>query len=538
MVEVAFVAALYYGTGRLGLLLAIPPGYATAIFPPSGIAIAVILLRGPRVWPGIWLGSFLLNVGVAFNHTTFLSAVISFAIPLAIGTGSTLQARLGAYLTRRFIVLKDLFERPKSVFLFTAIGMISCFVAPTFGVTVLCLEGVSAWQNYPYTWLTWWLGDLAGILIVAPLLFMWFFRIQWSWASRRKLELILFLVLLIISGELIFGGPFGPGFSAFSLKYSLIPFIIWAAFRFKPRKMPVVILITSIVAVEGTVQGYGYSAGDLTLNQSLLLLQAYIGIIAVMGLSMAAAVNESRLASEETQKYAKALKRSNKELEDFAYVISHDLQEPLAKVIAFGDLLNQQIAPTPQAVENCRSYVGRMQNAATHMSELLDGLLQYSRVTFLDKPQEPLDLQEILREVCADLEIRIQTAGAKIETEIDLTFKGDKFQIRQLFQNLIGNAIKYGKKGVVPLVRVKAHKIDEGTAQILVEDNGIGFDEKYSEEIFKPFKRLHNEAEIKGVGIGLAICKKIVERHAGTIRAKSVPGQGSVFIITLSVNDK
>jgi len=534
--EIAGVAALYYGMGRLGLLLAIPPGYATAIFPASGIALAAILLRGPGVWPGIWLGSFLLNTEVS-AHTTVLSLVVSIAVPFVIGAGSTLQAQLGAYLIRRFITAKDLFEKPKNVFAFTAIEAISCFVAPTFGATTLCLAGLSVWQNYPYTWVTWWLGDLAGILILTPLLFLWSFPVKWAWTHRRQWEWCLFLILLILSAELIFGGPFGPALSYLPLKYSLIPFVIWAAFRFGQREMPIVILIASVLAVEGAAYRYDFLAHYFTLDQTLLFLQAYISITAVMGLSLAAAVGERRASAEEVKKYAEALKRSNQELEDFAYVISHDLQEPLAKVIAFGDLLNQQIAPTPEAVEKCRDYVGRMQNASFHMSELLDGLLKYSRVTFQTKPQEPLDLQAILNEVLSDLEMRIKTSGAKIEMDVDLAFKGDKLQMRQLFQNLIGNAIKYSKKDVTPLIKVKARRLDGKTAEIRVEDNGIGFDEKHAEEIFKPFKRLRKEAGVKGAGMGLAICKKIVEHHAGTIHAKSVPNQGSSFIIMLSLNE-
>ncbi|RJR43133.1 MAG: PAS domain S-box protein [Desulfobacteraceae bacterium] len=224
------------------------------------------------------------------------------------------------------------------------------------------------------------------------------------------------------------------------------------------------------------------------------------------------------------------LERKNQELQEFAYVASHDLSEPLRKVQTFGDLLKARAAERLTGVE--RDYVARMTGAANRMQELLDALLRYSRLETQARDPVPLKLQDILQMVTTDLEVSIKQAGADLEMGALPVIKGDPYQWRQVFQNLIANAIKYHRSEVKP--RIKVHSEQNGNScRILVEDNGIGFDEKYLDKIFQPFQRLHGKHEYPGTGIGLAICKKIVERHGGSITAKSTPGKGSTFILTL-----
>jgi PAS domain S-box-containing protein len=236
------------------------------------------------------------------------------------------------------------------------------------------------------------------------------------------------------------------------------------------------------------------------------------------------------------------LERSNQELQDFAYVASHDLQEPLRKIQAFGDLLQDEYGAK---LGEGADYIDRMSNAASRMSTLIEDLLSFSRVSTQTRPFVQVDLAKIAQEVLSDLEIRVNETGAKVTVGKLPTITADPLQMRQLLQNLIGNALKFNREGVRPTVAIKAKKIGakDGTRSAIVltvADNGIGFDEKYLDRIFAVFQRLHNRNSYKGTGIGLAICRKIVERHGGTITATSQPDHGATFVVTLpeSVHNK
>ena len=250
-------------------------------------------------------------------------------------------------------------------------------------------------------------------------------------------------------------------------------------------------------------------------------------------------ITESRQAQETLARQAQELARSNTELQQFAYIASHDLQEPLRKVQSFGSMIESAAGTSLSA--DAKDYLQRMRNAAARMQQLINDLLTYSRVTTQAKPFESVDLNLVAREVLGDLEARIQTTGGRVDLGELPTLGADPLQIRQLLQNLIGNALKFHRKDVPPVVSVQSRPVTleagigpGGPArEITVQDNGIGFDEKYLGKLFAPFSRLHGRSEYEGTGIGLAICKKIVDRHGGTIVARSVPGEGTRFIVTL-----
>ena len=247
-------------------------------------------------------------------------------------------------------------------------------------------------------------------------------------------------------------------------------------------------------------------------------------------------ITARKRAEQALWKRAQELARSNTELEQFAYVASHDLQEPLRKILAFGDRLKSKCAG-PLGAEGS-DYLARMQNAAARMQTLIHDLLSLSRVASHSQPCVAVDLAEVTRTVVSDLEPRIEQLGARVEVDPLPVIVADRGQMAQLLQNLIGNALKFHKPGEAPIVRVRGELRNgqhgtEDVCQILVEDNGIGFDEKYLSRIFQVFQRLHGRNEYEGTGIGLAICRKIVERHGGSLTAASAPGMGAKFTVTL-----
>jgi PAS domain S-box-containing protein len=256
-------------------------------------------------------------------------------------------------------------------------------------------------------------------------------------------------------------------------------------------------------------------------------------------------ITDRKRVDEKLKLYSDKLERSNRELQDFAQVASHDLQEPLRKILSFGDRLKTKLGESLDG--DSQDYLQRMCNAATRMQSLITDLMAFSRVEIKGQDFVPTDLSVIAREVSADLETRIEQAGGRVEIGDLPIIDADPMQMRQLLQNLIGNSLKYYRAGVPPVVRIYSQKPDARRLQsldespgrqfceILVVDNGIGFDEKYLDRIFTVFQRLHKKGEYEGTGVGLAICRKIVDRHSGAITARSNPGQGATFVVTLPV---
>ncbi len=234
------------------------------------------------------------------------------------------------------------------------------------------------------------------------------------------------------------------------------------------------------------------------------------------------------LASLEHQE--EALRKSNQELEQFAYVASHDLQEPLRKVQAFSDRLASKYAD--KLDDDGKLYISRMQDASNRMRTLIQDLLAYSRIRSKGQEFIMVDLNEIVKGVISDLEVRLEQSSGRVEVGELPTVLADPLQMRQVFQNLIGNALKFKKSNVPPVVKVMA-KLKNDAHIIAVQDNGIGFEQQYAERVFEIFQRLHGRSDFEGTGMGLAIVKKILERHVGSIRAKSEPGKGTVFVLTL-----
>jgi signal transduction histidine kinase len=284
----------------------------------------------------------------------------------------------------------------------------------------------------------------------------------------------------------------------------------------------------SVAARQGRITTYAAAAAGVVL---LIAVATFLWGIRQQTAARAAITETLRHSEASLRDLLQQLERSNRDLQDFAMVASHDLQEPLRKIQMFGDRLRDECAAVlpPQG----HDYLRRMQSAADRGQMLIQGLLAYSRVTTKAQPPVPVALNDVARDVVSDLEARLAETGGRVEIGELPTLEADPLQMRQLLQNLIGNALKFHKPGVPPLIRLQAQEQGELGWKITVADNGIGFDEKYLDRIFKIFQRLHERTAYEGAGMGLAICRRIIERHGGEITARSAPGEGATFIITI-----
>lgn len=244
---------------------------------------------------------------------------------------------------------------------------------------------------------------------------------------------------------------------------------------------------------------------------------------------------ELRTTMNEMSALNEKLKRSNRELEEFAYIASHDLQEPLRKIQAFGNLLAEEYEN--KLNDEGKLYLEKIQNAASRMRRLIDDLLSYSRVTTHQSEFSIVSLSNIMTDIISNLDVQIQEAAAKISVKKLPEIHGDENQLYQLFQNLISNALRYRSKNRKTNITIWSDE-SNGMHHIYVKDNGIGFDEKYKDRIFNIFERLHSRHQYEGTGIGLAIVKKIVLRHKGLVEVKSKPDHGTTFCISLPITKK
>ncbi|MDX1945054.1 MAG: CHASE3 domain-containing protein [Pirellulaceae bacterium] len=313
-------------------------------------------------------------------------------------------------------------------------------------------------------------------------------------------------------------------------------------------------LVAAVLGVVLAIAGYVLVLRDIrTRNRTVALMQETnerletrvrerTAALSALNAELAGQISVRQQAEEQAFQFALDLQRSNRELEQFASVASHDLQEPLRKIQAFGDRLRGQFRET--LGDQGRDYLDRMLASAGRMRQLIDDLLDYSRVTTRGKPFTMVKLSAVGEAVLSDLEGQLQRTGGTVELGELPTISADPQQMRRLFQNLISNALKFHRPDVPPLVRVTAREIAAGSAsevdgsapawcELTFADNGIGFEAQYAERIFELFQRLHGRDEFEGTGMGLAICKKIVERHGGSISAQGEPGQGSRFVVRL-----
>src|SRR5438874_7193261 len=284
---IGLLTLVYFIAGKFGLILASLHASASPVWPPTGIALAALLVLGYRAWPAIFVGALLVNVTTAGNVAT----------SLAVASGNTLEAMCGAWLVNRFAGGTTAFDRPQGVFKFALAAAVSTIISPAFGVTGLALAGFADWTNYGAIWLTWWLGDTTGDLLIAPLIILWSIASKRRWNRRDAVEVGILLLLLCVLSEAVFGGWLT--ISARNYPIGLIsgPIVIWMAFRFTQRETATGIFILSAIAIWGTLHGFGPFVGEAE-NQSLLALQSWTAVLTITAMALSAGMAERGRAEE------------------------------------------------------------------------------------------------------------------------------------------------------------------------------------------------------------------------------------------------
>jgi signal transduction histidine kinase len=515
------LAGAYIVTGKLGLMLGLVHPSASAVWAPTGISLAAMLLLGYRVWPAIFVGAFVVNVTTAG----------SLATSLGIATGNTLEALAGAALVNRFANGRHAFDRLPDTFRFALLaGVLATASSATLGIGSLLLGGFARWSDLTAIWITWWLGDMGGALVVAPLLILWLGHPWPRWSRSQSIEIATLLIALLALGQWVFGASSLAAAAGHPLKFLFMPLLAWAAFRFDQQVASAAIFEIGAIAVWDTLAGSAPSDAR-TLNESLVVHQVFMGVTAVTTLALAAVVSERRRVDEAVRATTEELREAMTELEALSHSLTHDLRSPVGAVLNYSALLMQDYGSRLDADD--LPLVRRIRRSAESAARLLDQLTQYAWVGRQQGEQSNLDMTALAREVYAEFVVAGEDVGnLQFELEPLPVSHGSPELLRCVFRNLLSNAVKYtrGREGRRIVI---AGVEGSGENTYTVTDNGIGFDPALGDTLFEPFRRLSAAHDIEGSGLGLAIVARIIRRQRGRIWAESDGRHGARFGFTL-----
>ncbi|HEX6950945.1 MAG TPA: MASE1 domain-containing protein [Nitrospira sp.] len=537
------LAAGYVLAGKLGLQLAIFHPSATPLWPPTGISLAAFLLLGYWVWPAIFLGALVVNITTAG----------SIASSLAIATGNTFEGLVGAFLVNHLANGRKLFSQQGDTLKFVLLAaLISTTVSATFGVTSLSLGRYADWESYGAIWMTWWLGDAVGALIVTPAIMLWASEPAQNWGRSRLLEIGFSITLLCFVTWIVFQSSQARTGPNYPLAFLTLSILIWVAVRLGPRETVTAILLCAGIAIWGTLRGSGPFA-RINQHESLLLLQAFIAVIAVTALVLAVGVAERRRAEQDLDELNQTLERriqdrtstlqaTVEQLQEFdrlksafVGVVSHELRTPLTSIKSLSENLQEELAGPLN--EKQKHYASRIQFNADRLTRMLNELLDLSKIEAGKLELRPMVLS--LHDLLADLAEVFQPIAQRKSIMMDVApmeslpkIRADRDKLYEVLANLLENAIKFTPPG--GRVHVSAQVLDDRYINMNVSDTGCGISEEHLPKIFDKFYRAQaGSGHVAGSGLGLAIAKGLIELHGGTVAVESTAGEGSHFSFTL-----
>ena len=519
------LALIYFIAGKLSLQLAFLHKSASPVWPPAGIALAALLVLGFRVWPALFVGAFLVNLTTLGNIWT----------SLGIASGNTLEALCGAWLVNRFAGGARVFDRPQDVFKFALAALIGTTVSPTFGVSSLAAGGFAQWSSYWPVWLTWWLGDASGVLVIAPLLLLWSVpATQRKWNQKQVLEVSVLLLLLVVLAETVFGGWLPISARNYPISFICGPIVIWTAFRFTPRETATGIFILSAIAIWGTLNGFGPFILQ-SENQSLLMLQLWTAALTITAMAIAAAITERNRTQVALEQQKDAVEAANRTKDNFLAMLSHELRTPLTPVMAALDTLEADGSRS----SGSKNSLAMIRRNVELESQLIDDLLDLTRIA-KDKLQlrfGPLDSHEVITNVVEICRPEAQARNLTLQLNLRAGAHhvlGDAAKYQQIVWNLLKNAIKFTAENGE--ITISSSNPEPQLLAIAVHDTGIGIEPEVMNRIFDPFEQGERAFQRRygGLGLGLAISKSLAQAHGGTLIARSEGhDRGSTFILTM-----
>jgi signal transduction histidine kinase len=523
--EVAVLATIYVVAARAGLQLDAVSGFATLVWPPTGIALAALLVRGYRLWPGVAIGAFVANL--------LTDAPVLVAAGIAVG--NSLEALLGTFALRRIEGFRPSLDRLQD-----ALGLIilaagfSTLVSATIGVSSLYLGGIVPLARFGVTWRAWWIGDAIGALLVAPVILVW--ATPGRPQLRRKIlfEATAVGAAVAVTSLVIFASAPERNDAPFRHAYVLFPPLIWAAVRFGQRGAVSAAFVASVIAVWGTVKGYGPFV-EPTLHESLFEVQTFMGIVAATFLVFGASVSERRRAAEELRAARDIAASANRAKAEFLAVMSHELRTPLNAISGYVDMLNLGIKGS--LTDEQREAMMRIQRNQQHLTALIDDVLSFAKIEEgrLAFAVRTVQLREVLEDVKSLLEpdlIKKDLALACDACDSSVQVRADPEKLRQILVNLLANAVKFtDRAGRITVGAVR----DGDTVRVSVRDTGIGIPAEQIARVFEPFFQVSGgmTRRYPGVGLGLAIARDLARAMEGNVSIESRVGEGSTVTLSL-----
>ncbi|MGH7602900.1 MAG: MASE1 domain-containing protein [Gemmatimonadaceae bacterium] len=523
--RIVAIALLYVLVARAGLQLDAVSGFATLVWPPTGLALAAVLLCGYEVWPGVLIGAVVANV--------LTGAPI--VVALGIGVGNTLEVLIGAYALWGIPGFKRSLDRVvDAIGLVALAGRLATVVAASIGVLSLYLGGIVDHSHFGETWRAWWLGDAIGAVFVAPLILVWTDRSVAMPALRRVIEAAALTIAVLLTSFIIFIVPPTRGQAGFNESYIFFPLLIWAAVRFGQRGAVSMTFLVSVIAVWGTALGRGPFIHS-TLHASLFALQTFMGVTAATFLVLGASTAERENAVDDLSTAHEVAANANRAKTEFLAVMSHELRTPLNAIAGYSELL--ALGLDGPLSEKQSDTIARIRRNQRHLLELIEEVLSFAKIEAGSTEIVPQPV--LVNDAFTGLEplVRPQLEAKRLELTRDpidqrLAVYADASKLQQILLNIIVNAIKFTPRG--GLIRLSGREDADGVT-MSVADTGIGVPSENLSQIFEPFFQVDSGRTrvYSGVGLGLAIARDLAHAMDGEIAFESVFGQGSVVSVTL-----
>lgn len=528
--QLILLCIAYVATARLGLSLETAYDFASLVWVPAGVAIVALYLYGYRLAPAILLGAFAANFAAGAHP--FVAGGIAF--------GNTLEALAGSYLLHRFVGEKIIFATVKESigFIILAAGA-APFFAATIGVGSLVLGGIVPEGEYITSWLTWWLGDALGTLVVGAFLLYWLTRLRFHKTVAEIMEGFAMFGFLIAVNLIVFWSPLSNEYA--QLTYLLFAPLIWAAIRGGPRGTTLSLVITWVIALSAAYFGAGPFEEGVLLS-SLFPLQLFMGVVSVIFLIFTSIVEDRKAINRQLKAHVDQLeaalhqvRSADRAKNEFLAILAHELRNPLAPVVSSLELIKLKGRDVP----DFSGLIDMMDSRVKTMARLLEDLLDITRISRkqFKLNMETVSLQEALARAIQTVLWFMTSRNHTLHSELPhetIWLHADLVRLEQIFNNLLYNAAKYTEPGG----DIRITCTTEGRfVKVSIKDTGIGIPPQMQKKIFEPFVQIGQKARVgTGLGLGLSLTEKLVKLHDGSIEVKSEGlGCGSEFIVCLPV---